>query len=733
MNLLQMSFSGAVLILAVVVLRAVALNRLPKRFFLLLWELVLFRLLIPFSIPSAFSVYFLSEHGTPANNPAAPVAGTPLSPPAPAMPSGGLHITAESTGLSAGSLSSVSVWYMVWAVGMILCAAFFVISYLRCRLEFQTSLPVQNAFVEQWRKDHALKRTIAVRSSDKICAPLTYGIFRPVILMPKKTDWENKTESEYILSHEYMHIRHCDALLKLIMLTALCIHWLNPFVWVMYFLINQDIELACDERVIRFFGESSKADYARILIHMEAKQSGLEPFCSHFSKNALEERITAIMKKKKLSFAAILIAIIFISGVAVVFATSAPDHTEESVTVPNTAFSEEEYAKLLALRFDGYENMSVSDYRNRVWEVTDNEEYRNLLERFSQDETLYALKDKNDIASFLFYIVEPLSAEKWQTRSFGGYTTTGYPEASDNATLEFFYSLTIQDADALTVEEYNRARAGMLNGLQDMLQNKTTKQLEDNILMQEILQTELDNLTEKWNTNKLQIEAGFTFTPLSLHEIENDESTQTQEPRQYPYATQEDYRSLLALKTEDYRQMSVTDFNDMLLEWANADFDRSERIWEDVMRGDYQTVLSEEELAFVSRTMVFSNEENFRRIRSEQTGKPEEDATSTGIYAFKDTGDGAWCTLWYSFSHHIADKDKLTVGERDRCLGGVAQEITDFWEKTEIEDLLKMNENDVVRQLQEITAKYSNSLITVSIDESNIQFESLDERDAHRS
>lgn len=94
----------------------------------------------------------------------------------------------------------------------------------------------------------------------------------------------------------FRSIYRYDTVTKLIVTLALCIHWFNPFVWVMYILFNRDIELACDESVIRQFGEKSKSAYSLMLINMEATKSGLLPFCNNFSKNAIEERITAVMK-----------------------------------------------------------------------------------------------------------------------------------------------------------------------------------------------------------------------------------------------------------------------------------------------------------------------------------------------------------------------------------------------------------------------------------------------------
>ena len=297
MSLLQMSFSGAILILTIMVIRLLAINKLPKKTFLFLWGIVILRLLLPISIPSVWSVYSffnqnVSEHtlnGIPMEN------VIPIAPREPFIPHN------ETPTLPAEHVSHISVWSIVWCVGMVLCFAFFIISYLRCRFEFQTSIPVQNDFTERWLKKHPLRRSISIRQSDRVSTPLTYGFFHPVILMPKKTNWENTKQLEYILLHEYVHICRYDALTKLISTVALCIHWFNPFVWIMYTLVNRDMELACDERVVRRFGETSKSAYAMTLIDMAAKQSSLTPLCNNFSKNAIEERITAIMKTRKKS------------------------------------------------------------------------------------------------------------------------------------------------------------------------------------------------------------------------------------------------------------------------------------------------------------------------------------------------------------------------------------------------------------------------------------------------
>ncbi|MDE7130402.1 MAG: M56 family metallopeptidase [Lachnospiraceae bacterium] len=325
MTLPEVSFSGAVFIIAVVIIRTVTINKLPKKTFLILWEVVLLRLLIPVAIPSVFSVYTLMNRiiSTPS------FWETETDNITPAISQGNYVIVQDSELLPTNS-SSVSVWFIVWCAGTILFAVFFVISYFRCRMEFQTALPVNNAYAAQWLKEHPLKRQISVKQSDRISTPLAYGIFRPVILLPKKTDWENVNQLQYIFSHEYVHIRRFDTLTKLIATLVLCIHWFNPFVWVMYILFNRDIELACDESVIRQFGEKSKSVYSLMLINMEAKKSGLLPFYSNFSKNAIEERITAIMNTKRTTLVTLLSSCLIVVATAGLFATSAKASTDRS-------------------------------------------------------------------------------------------------------------------------------------------------------------------------------------------------------------------------------------------------------------------------------------------------------------------------------------------------------------------------------------------------------------------
>ena len=328
MSLLQMSFLGTVIILLIVVLRAVLISRLPKKTFLILWWIALIRLLVPFSIKSVTSIYSLLQSIYSDINPVRTAQTTTFLPIHGNMP----ETANELSEVMLQRTETISILSVIWLAGLLLCFGFFAVSYIKCYREFRFSLPVENDILEAWKEKHPLKRSLSIRQTETIAAPLSYGVIRPVILMPKNTEWKNIYQLRYVLEHEYVHIRRLDMLTKLIMIAAVCIHWFNPLVWVMYILFNRDLELSCDETVVRRFGMDIKSVYATALISMEEKKSGLTPLCNSFSKNAIEERIRAIMKIKKTSKFAVIISAVLVICVTGGFATSASSLEKKTET-----------------------------------------------------------------------------------------------------------------------------------------------------------------------------------------------------------------------------------------------------------------------------------------------------------------------------------------------------------------------------------------------------------------
>lgn len=405
--------------------------------------------------------------------------------------------------------------------------------------------------------------------------------------------------------------------------------------------------------------------------------------------------------------------------------------------IPDASFTEDEYQKLLALQFPGYEDMSVSEFREKVWDLTDTEDYLNLLERFSKSELLYACKDSDEAASFLFYILEPLTAEKWRSRTFNGSASTDRSASADNALSEFTVTLRIDNADQLTVGEYNAARLGMTEGLskglQDILLDKTDEQLQDKTYMLDVIDTEIEKRIQRWSSEDLYISVEYSYMPLSLSDPEDSPQTawQEQEHRRFPNGTEADYRSLFALKTPGYQNMPVADFNMELLNWANEDHERMERINGDIGYNDFAVSLTEEERAFVMLSVNFSGAENGKYVQSNYTDRAEEDPVYNQYLPEKTeerNGRSAWCELFYQFSYHIEDKKKITVGERDQCVDGMITDIRAFWESTKTDTLLQMRKEDVIKVLQEIADSYCTGRLTITIREDSVSFERMDER-----
>ena len=334
MTLLKMTLSGGVMILLITVIRALAIDRLPKRLFLALWGATLLRLLVPFSIPFRFSLFSLAERGVYAVDPSAVV--TRNGEIARAVSLSGLSIQRASDG-------GVDLWTVLWLIGLALAVLFFAVAYTRHLRRFRSAEAVANSFTSGWLASHPLRRSISIRESGSVTAPLTYGVLRPVILVPAGLDWEDTATLNCAFAHEYTHIRRFDALLRIFLIAALCVHWFNPLVWVMYVLALRDIELSCDEAVVRKLGLESRCAYALALLKMEETRRHFSAFASGFSKNAAEERLRAIMKLSETTVPRVIISAALVMGILAALCTSAMADSGTLMETPNLIYTPMEY------------------------------------------------------------------------------------------------------------------------------------------------------------------------------------------------------------------------------------------------------------------------------------------------------------------------------------------------------------------------------------------------------
>lgn len=319
MSILQMSISAGILVMVVIIIRAVALNRLPKTMFLFLWAVSLCRFLIPVSIPSRFSIYSVVGEVFKQKNTALHVIENILPMTSPVM-----EVTKQSISTVQKQTYSIAPITIIWFAGMLIMFIFLAIVYFKNYRELRFALPIPaNSFLDKWLIEHKLLRPIRIIQSDRITTPVATGMIRPRIILPKSLDMSDKQLLQYVLTHEYYHIRRFDILWKMLLAIALCIHWFNPMIWVLFLLVNRDLEISCDEMVIRHFGVEAKTTYACSLIRMAEQRSRFVSLSSGFSKNMAEERIISIMKYKKMTVRTFLITATLIVSLTAAFATTA--------------------------------------------------------------------------------------------------------------------------------------------------------------------------------------------------------------------------------------------------------------------------------------------------------------------------------------------------------------------------------------------------------------------------
>lgn len=309
-TLLSMTVSASAIIAAIIVIRSLFIHRLPKRLFVILWAIAALRMLVPFF----FSVNIPHENTQPENTVVREF--TPSE-------------SSEPDSETSGALNRELILEIVWAGGVVLSTGIIAALHLRSRRELSMALPFNDARISSRISAAKLRRKITVKVSDRVVSPLTYGVINPVIILPKSLPADSE-EMRFALAHELVHIRRFDVLLKVVLTAAACVHWFNPLAWAMLSLAGRDIELSCDEAVLEQLG-CKREDYAMALIRLEERRSISTG--AAFGRNAVRERIEAIMKFKKTTLAGIIVSACLIAGTTTAFATvNSENSTQEAVS-----------------------------------------------------------------------------------------------------------------------------------------------------------------------------------------------------------------------------------------------------------------------------------------------------------------------------------------------------------------------------------------------------------------
>lgn len=341
LKIINMSISASWLVLAVLILRFV-LKKAPKWINVLLWGIVAIRLICPFSFESPLSLIPSAEtiplnigmDTTPTINSGISVINNAVNP----------IISQSNTPMAGASVNplqiTIGIYEYIWIFGMIALALYTAISYWRLRRKVDTAVRY---------KDNIFQ-------SENVSSPFVLGIIKPRIYLPFKI---NGQYLEHVVAHEQAHIRRKDHWWKPIGFLLLTIHWFNPLMWLAYVLLCRDIELACDEKVIKELGNEQRGDYMQVLVACSVNRRMIGACPLAFGEVSVKERVKSVMNYKKPAFWVIIISVIVCVGVAVCFLTN-PKQDSYTLRIVVPAGSQEKFV---------YTDEEVSTIRNsiKIW------------------------------------------------------------------------------------------------------------------------------------------------------------------------------------------------------------------------------------------------------------------------------------------------------------------------------------------------------------------------------
>lgn len=341
LKIINMSISASWLVLAVLILRFV-LKKAPKWINVLLWGIVAIRLICPFSFESTLSIIPSAEtiplnigmDTTPTINSGISAINNAVNP----------IISQSNTPMAGASVNplqiTIGIYEYIWIFGMIALALYTAISYWRLRRKVDTAVRY---------KDNIFQ-------SENVSFPFVLGIIKPRIYLPFKM---NGQYLEHVVAHEQAHICRKDHWWKPLGFLLLMIHWFNPLMWLAYVLLCRDIELACDEKVIKELGNEQRGDYTQALVACSVNRRMIAACPLAFGEVSVKERVKSVMNYKKPAFCVIIISVIVCVGVAVCFLTN-PKQDSYTLRIVVPAGSQEKFV---------YTDEEVSTIRNsiKIW------------------------------------------------------------------------------------------------------------------------------------------------------------------------------------------------------------------------------------------------------------------------------------------------------------------------------------------------------------------------------
>ena len=360
-SMLNMSLMASYIILFVMLIR-IPLKKAPKAISYALWSVVAFRLIIPFSLESIFSLI-------PRNMNANPIPQDIIYQQSPQINSGikivdsfiNQSLSAPIIGASTNPLQIYAeIGAYIWILGMIILFIYSVTSILLLKKQLKSAELIENNIFK----------------AGNLKTPFVLGLIRPKIYLPEGINYE---ERSYILLHEQTHIHRKDHIIKIFAFLILSIHWFNPLVWIAFILMSRDMELSCDERVLKEKNENIKKAYASSLLSLASGRHILHASPLAFGEGNVKGRIKNVMNYKKPKFWVILIAMILAIVVSIGLIVNPINDTKLSDASDIYQVSEK-WAEALKnrdgkIRYDLMAPESKADYYNSLVEINGEVEY----------------------------------------------------------------------------------------------------------------------------------------------------------------------------------------------------------------------------------------------------------------------------------------------------------------------------------------------------------------------
>lgn len=325
---LNMSLTATFVAVIVISIRLLLLKRLPKFNVCFLWWILLFRLISPVSMTNDFSLMNIAKPAMEED-----ISISYLHDNISTMPLTKMVFDSDISNDLVTSASHIindadSDWNfnilliasIVWVLGIVFLVVYNMISYIRTLSQIRTATICRVPIINDIKRMLKIKRDIKIYETDMIDSPFVCGILSPKIYIPARID---KSQLPYILTHECVHIKRKDYIIKPFSYLLLIMHWFNPLVWVAIKLFNQDIEMACDEKVISISGENTIKEYSHTLLSFGIKKNvsffGLYP---SFGKSHLAVRINHILKLRKRPIYEKILVAIFVAGIGFCLVTN---------------------------------------------------------------------------------------------------------------------------------------------------------------------------------------------------------------------------------------------------------------------------------------------------------------------------------------------------------------------------------------------------------------------------